>query len=182
MVFPHQHELHCTRSVGMRCSNLASGFEMEMKLSTKTCAHMMCRESCMCLMLGYVVHRADCFARPGQILTPVQDARLLVDAFPQPPDPMLLSRLVVEELHDPSAQFAIEGVPSTVPGTLRPLLAPALDSTEFPPLPGAVRTASTFASDLELSSANADVGTSPEFAMLKCAHLCLDCLVVLLEM
>ncbi|CAL8470840.1 g10382 [Coccomyxa elongata] len=71
-----------------------------------------------------------------EILTPVQDARLLVDAFPQPPDPMLLSRLVAEELHDPSAQFAIEGVPSTVPGNLRPLLAPALDSTEFPPLPG----------------------------------------------
>lgn len=79
----------------------------------------------------------------GQILTPVQDARLLVDAFPQPPDPLLLSRLVAEELRDPSAQFALEGVPSSGPGQLRPLLAPALDSTEFPPLPGALLAAST---------------------------------------
>lgn len=75
-----------------------------------------------------------------QVLTPLQDARLLVDAYPLPPDPLLLSRLVAQELGDPSAHAtaaaAIEAEPPSAPGSLLPL-APALPSLEFPPLPGA---------------------------------------------
>lgn len=77
------------------------------------------------------------------MLTPLQDARLLVDAYPLPPDPLLLSRLVAEELRDPSAHpsaaAAIEAGPRSAPGNLLSL-APALPSLEFPPLPGAART------------------------------------------
>ncbi|EIE20321.1 hypothetical protein COCSUDRAFT_58027 [Coccomyxa subellipsoidea C-169] len=68
-----------------------------------------------------------------------EDARLLVDAYPLPPDPLLLSRLVAEELRDPSAHpsaaAAIEAGPRSAPGNLLSL-APALPSLEFPPLPG----------------------------------------------
>ncbi|KAK9903912.1 hypothetical protein WJX75_000283 [Coccomyxa subellipsoidea] len=74
-----------------------------------------------------------------EVLTPLQDARLLVDAYPLPPDPLLLSRLVAQELGDSSAHAtaaaAIEAEPPSAPGSLLPL-APALPSLEFPPLPG----------------------------------------------
>ena len=43
-----------------------------------------------------------------QVLTPLQDARLLVDAFPCPVDPCHLSRVVALELQDPCADAALD--------------------------------------------------------------------------
>lgn len=81
--------------------------------------------------------------RALQVLTPMQDARLLVEAYPLPPDPLLLSKLVAEELCDPCADCpAIEADPFSArlnlpaANNLLPGLAPALPSLEFPPLPG----------------------------------------------
>jgi hypothetical protein len=43
-----------------------------------------------------------------QVLTPVQDARLLVDAFPTSVDPCHLSRMVALELGDACADAPVE--------------------------------------------------------------------------
>ena len=54
------------------------------------------------------------------MLTPVQDARLLAEAYPSAPDPVQLSTLVAHELQDPSADFALPGLTSPDMGGLPP--------------------------------------------------------------
>lgn len=55
----------------------------------------------------------------------MQDAQLLVDAFPYHPDPCALAKLIAEELHHPCASTAID-------------LEPHMDSIQglLPGLPG----------------------------------------------
>lgn len=66
----------------------------------------------MCLLTSpHAAHRTCpdvCCVLVRQVLTPVQDARLLVDAFPTSVDPCHLSRVVALELQDPCADAAVE--------------------------------------------------------------------------
>jgi hypothetical protein len=63
----------------------------------------------------------DAVALPlAQVLTPLQDALFLVECYPMPPDPLLISKLVAEELQDASADHVLSADallgPSAPPG------------------------------------------------------------------
>ncbi|CAK0782705.1 hypothetical protein CVIRNUC_005900 [Coccomyxa viridis] len=70
-----------------------------------------------------------------EVLTPVQDARLLVEAYPAGPDPVQLSTLVAQELNDSSADRAILGLPAAGLGGLPPPGLSALSALPYVPVP-----------------------------------------------
>ena len=75
------------------------------------------------------------YALRVQVLTPVQDARLLVEAYPAGPDPVQLSTLVAQELNNSSADRAILGLPAAGLGGLPPPGLSALSALPYVPVP-----------------------------------------------
>lgn len=65
------------------------------------------------------------------MLTPVQDARLLVEAYPAAPDPVQLSALIAHELKDPSADYSLAGVPAPELAGLLPAGLSALSALPY---------------------------------------------------
>lgn len=71
-----------------------------------------------------------------QVLTPLQDARFLVDSYPSPVDPVLMSKLVAEELRDPSANHVLSSAESK--------FGVSMPSEAFPQFAGQLRVLAHF--------------------------------------
>ena len=72
---------------------------------------------------------------PVQVLTPVQDARFLAEAYPAAPDPVQLSTMVAHELQDPSADYCFATLPGPEIGNLPPPGLSALSALPYVPAP-----------------------------------------------
>jgi len=70
-----------------------------------------------------------------QVLTPVQDARMLAEAYPAAPDIVQLSMLVAHELRDPSADYSFASLPAPDMGGLPPPGLSALSALPYVPAP-----------------------------------------------
>ena len=71
----------------------------------------------------------------AQVLTPVQDARMLAEAYPAAPDIVQLSLLVAHELRDPSADYSFASLPAPDMGGLPPPGLSALSALPYVPAP-----------------------------------------------
>ena len=70
-----------------------------------------------------------------QVLTPVQDARFLAEAYPAAPDPVQLSTMVAHELNDPSADYCFANLPVPDMAGLPPPGLSALSALPYVPAP-----------------------------------------------
>lgn len=70
-----------------------------------------------------------------QVLTPVQDARFLAEAYPAPPDPVQLSTMVAHELKDPSADYSFASLHVPDMGGLPPPGLSGLSALPYVPAP-----------------------------------------------
>ena len=70
-----------------------------------------------------------------QVLTPVQDARFLAEAYPAAPDPVQLSTMVAHELNDVSADYCFASLPVPEMGGLPPPGLSALSALPYLPAP-----------------------------------------------